>query len=379
LLDDYVEYLRGLGVTIVVGRRTDDYVRFVITDITTEAERKKTKTELQKLDEKAFIQMNWDAYDSVAGIAACEGLKEVAGEAVIDTKLKTITVAKIRTGLMWMSMPHARSPVTFHTHPMARYRGAAAEPPSEGDLILVVTNFAHRGLVWHFVTAPEGTYILCPSDMLAAQYEKDPAHTLEVMNEIYARRIRCVGSVEVCVLTAVRALREAGFVVHFRPHPCSQLGAAPNLVPLQNADIRREARADLAQHLELTGSELVAANWDSAIAMCVGLPTEIPGAWLRARYTAGVIQPIDGHRFGNPSLESSYPGGSTPGPIIAFFFPNGIPARIPQAALTIARHRAGVWPWMAFFSASQITVFRVDSAGNADVYGPHSFKARAAA
>lgn len=372
---NYVDHLRGLGITVRVGRHSDTHVRFTLMSITTEAERKRTKRDLLRLDESAFLALNWDAYDAAAGAAACEETREAAGEAHINLLTGAITVEKMRAGLIWASVSHVRSPVTFHTHPLARYRGAAYEPPSGDDLAGILFEFTHMGLVWHFVTAPEGTYILRPSDLLVEQYLKNADDTEKLMQKIYARRHDCVGGVEVCVTVALRALREAGFVAYFRSRPCKRLGTIPDVTPEINGDIRREARLDFQQHVDLKAAALAAGDWQNAITACISIPGALPRTWLRARYTAGVVQPLSGHRFGDPNDEDSYPSASTPGPIIVMFFPTDIPHRIPPAALAVAKRRAALWPWMAFLSQTQVTVFRSDSAGGVEIYGPHTFAA----
>jgi len=372
-ISEYVKHLRTLGVEIVILQQRDEIARFHLLDMTTDVDRKKLRSSLISLTATDFESLDWSIYDATVGKEACTGLREVAGEVSIDLAAKKIGVSKARPGLMWASVAHVRSEITFHTHPMVRFQGSVAEPPSDGDLKFVLSKCALESMIWHFITAPEGTYILRPSEALAARFRVDMHGTTEDVLRAYSARA-CSGGVMACAGVALSLLHEAGFVAFFRPRPCGKLAEVPDLAPEVNMDRRNETRADKQVHMSLKGEDLAKADWSVAVAMSVAPTLASDSAWFRARCTAGVIQPLGGHFFGDPAVESSYPGALIPGPILVFFFPNGLPTRVPAAALAIAKERAGVWPWMAFLSPSQVTVFRSDDAGGVEIYGPSAVK-----
>jgi len=369
---EYVEHLRELGIDIVIMHQRDSEARFYLTNMTTKVDRQKTREQLVNFSSADFEGLDWGLYDAAVGKEACTGLREVAGEVAIDVDAKKVYVHKARPGIMWASVPHVRSEVTFHTHPMARFQGSVSEPPSEGDLEFVVSRCALQGMIWHFVTAPEGTYILRPSEFLTTRYLIDPQGTIKDMLRAYGART-CDSGVMDCVGTTLSLLHDAGFVAFFRERPCGKLATKPDFAPEANASRRSETRADLAVHEALGGQELARADWSVAVAIS-GSPTVTSMAWFRARYTAGVIQPISGHMFQDPANERSYPSAQVPGPILVFFFPQGLPPKLPAAALSVAKKRVGIWPWMAFLSPSQVMAFRADAAESIEVYGPVALK-----
>ena len=193
-INEYADYLRELGVEVVVLQQRSDTARFHLRDMTTELDRKRMRHSLISFTAADFEGLDWSAYDAAVGKEACTGLREVAGEVVIDLAAKKIHVSKARPGLMWASVAHVRSEITFHTHPMARYQGSVAEPPSHGDLEFVLSRCAHQSMIWHFVTAPEGTYIMRPSDVLASRYTIDPRGTTEDALRAYGE-LSCAGGV----------------------------------------------------------------------------------------------------------------------------------------------------------------------------------------
>lgn len=368
-LDEYLAWARGglCGAEVEVGRRSHAEVRFDLIDITTAAERAAAVKDLVAIAD--FDALDWSAYDAVVAPLVREAPVESAGDVTIDLAARTVAVPKARRGVFWASMPHSRSYVTFHTHPAARYQGAAYEQPSDGDLLHVLSRCVHKGLVWHFVSAPEGVYILRPSAALAAFYGRDPEAAWAAVRARYAPE-HCVGGVAVCAAAAVEALRDAGFVAHFRAAPCVELAAGPDLAPLDNARARRAAREDFAAHAALPPSDLLAADWSAVVAACRGAPGLQVSSWLRARCAGGAVQPLgSGHGFGPPADPQSYPLWA-PGPLLVFYVADAdFPARVPQAAIDAARERHAEWPWLAFLSDRRVLVFRADATG-AETHGP---------
>jgi hypothetical protein len=371
-LADYLAHLRGLGVVVAAdGAVPGTEVRFNLIDMMTEAERAAAARALTELNETDFAALDWSAYDATVGRAACKVVAEVSGDVVVDLDARAVTAPKTRTGLLYASVPHSRSFVTFHTHPAARYRGAKHEPPSDGDLVHIMVGAAFRGLVWHFITAPEGTYIVRPSQLLLDRFRADPSATETRVIEAYMRSY-CVGGVAQCAVRATDALHDAGFVAYFRSAPCMPLSVAPDLLPDANAHARREVVADLKAHAGLPGATLLAADW--ARALDAGHTSAFrDSSWMRARFVGGAIQPMDGHGFGDPADPSAYPIWA-PGPLMIFCVADdAFPAKIPAAAVRVAQEKADVWAWVAFLSSSRVLVFRADAAGALEMHGPRRF------
>jgi hypothetical protein len=325
------------------------------------------------LDEAAFNALDWAEYDAVVGKATCDERKESAGDIIVDLEKRTVSVPKIRTGLVSSSRPHSRSYITFHTHPSARNKGNYFEPPSGADLSVSLQTTTRKSTVWDFVSAPEGTYITRPSQLLSEYYKRNPVDAEKDFLTIYEKGIQwCSGSVMACVQKTMEALRNSGFVAHFRAAPCIPLLTRPDLNPIENMTSREETRASLNILKKLSGPELIAADWSQVIEENQS-PTAQGSSWTPAVYENGVILPkLIGHKFVDPSDIKSYP--ESPGPLMIFFMSeNSFPSRIPPAAIEVAKHNSEVWPWLAFLSTERVQVFRADNSG-LEVHGPRWFK-----
>ncbi len=369
--EEYRAHLTSLGLQVEHGPIRQKEVRFNLVSVTAEAERARVRAELTALDGPAFEALDWSAYDEAVGRGACDSPVELSGDVVIDLAARTVAAPKVRANRWYMSWTHPRSYVTFHTHPAARYRGNAPEPPSSQDLRSFIVDAAHNGLVWSFVTSPEGTYILRPSGQLVSAYYQDPEGATKNSLEAYESNLRCSGGVLTCASAAIRALAEAGFIAHFRAAPCGPLLSRPDAHPDYNALDRDTYQADLAVLRATPGPDLLGADWSRVLA--ANEPREGGGSsWARARLVDGAIVPEDGHRFGDPNDGRSYPLGA-PGPLfVATFEEENFPRRVPTAASDAARVKAESWPWMAFLSHSRVLVFRADSSG-IEVHGPRVF------
>jgi hypothetical protein len=368
-LDEYLAHLRELGLTVQVGARRYPEARFDLIDMTTAAEREKATRSLLALDAAAFEALDWAQYDEAAGRAACRAPKEAAGDVVVDLLRRAVAAPKVRYGRPYTTHAHMRSYVTFHTHPSARHEGGRYEPPSEGDLGYVLWACAHHAVVWHFVSAPEGTYILRPSQLLIEYFYRSPRDALAAAAKVYRDHVECAGGVLACARRTAEALRNAGFVAYFREAPCLPVADRPDLVPVYNLLDRQEYQAALDALRATPGPVLLAADWSRAVEACL-LPTVRESAWLRARYAGGAVLPGDSHAFGDPADVRSYPGG--PGPLMVFFFADEeFPPRIPPAAIEAARENAEVWPWLAFLSPKRVLVFRADAEG-LESHGPRA-------
>ena len=375
---DYLAHLRELGLEILVspreGQRGDgSEVRFDLVDATTAAERARELAALRALTSADFAALDWSAYDRAAGGEACRKDYEVAGDVIIDLAARAVAAPKVRPGTIWGARTHHRSYVTFHTHPAARYQGARAEPPSPTDVLITLEACALDMLAWAFVSAPEGTYIMRPSQALAGAFLRDPQAVARDVESIYSQLVRdCIGATAACSEVAILALEEVGFIAHMRGEPCTTLQTVPDLFPGWNRVCREESRAAYAALAEAPAGELLAADWTPAAALGES-PTVRAVTWLTAGLSHGRAVPSgEGHRLDGPADEpGSYPSGGVPGPLLVVYFPDegGFPARVPHAALKAAQKNAALWAWVVFLSPSRVTVFRAGPAG-VEIHGP---------
>jgi hypothetical protein len=339
--------------------------------MTTAEERARELAALRALTRADFAALDWAAYDQAAGGEACRTTHEVAGDVAVDLAARTVAAPKVRPGTLWGARPHYRSYVTFHTHPAARYQGGRAEPPSSTDVLATLEACALNMQAWAFVSAPEGTYIMRPSQALAAAFRRDPQPVADIVSDLYAERVHaCAGATAACGADAVRALEEAGFIAHLRDKPCAPMLPVPDLFPAWNRKSRDESRAAYAALAASTPEAILAADWGGVAAESES-PTVRAATWLTAGLSGGRAVPSgEGHAFGPASEPGSYPSG-VPGPLLAVYFPDEgqFPARVPHAALDAARKNAALWAWVVFLSPTRATVFRAGPAG-VEIHGP---------
>jgi hypothetical protein len=378
---EYIAHLRELGLEILVSPREGLWaqpqrgdgleLRFNLVDATTAAERARELTALRALTSADFAALDWTAYDRAAGGEACHKDYEVAGDVTIDLAARTVAAPKVRPGTIWGAHMHHRSYVTFHTHPAARYQGARAEPPSPTDVLITLEACALDMQAWAFVSAPEGTYIMRPSQALARAFLRDPQAVARDVESVYSRLVHdCVGATAVCSEAATHALEEVGFIAHMRGLPCMALQTVPDLFPAWNRASREESRAAYAALAEAPAGTLLAADWAPAAALGES-PTVRAATWITAGLSHGRVVPSgEGHRLGPADEPDSYPSGA-PGPLLVVYFPDeeGFPARVPHAALKAAHKNAALWAWVVFLSPSRVTVFRAGPAG-VEIHGP---------
>jgi hypothetical protein len=378
---EYLAHLRELGLEILVSLREGLWaqpqrgdgseVRFDLVDATTAAERARELTALRALTSADFAALDWTAYDHAAGGEACHKDYEVAGDVIIDLAARTVAAPKVRPGTIWGAHTHHRSYVTFHTHPAARYQGARAEPPSPTDVLITLEACALDMQAWAFVSAPEGTYIMRPSQALARAFLRDPQAVARDVESVYSRLVHdCVGATAVCSEAAIHALEEVGFIAHMRGEPCMTLQTVPDLFPAWNRASRGESRAAYAALAETSAGALLAADWAPAAALGES-PTIRAATWLTAGLSHGRVVPSgEGHGLGPADEPDSYPSGA-PGPLLVVYFPDegGFPARVPHAALKAAHKNAALWAWVVFLSPSRVTIFRAGPAG-VEIHGP---------
>ena len=367
---DYLGHLRSRGLMIEEGPRREAETRFDLSGMTTEAERAQTLAALRALTAADFTAFDWSAYDQVVGRAPCEQLVEVSGDAIIDLAARTVVAPKVRQGSMWSTYPHKRSYVTYHSHPSTRFRGSAPEEPSNADLLNTLDSCAANQLAWAFVTAPEGTYIIRPSQLLIEAYRKDWQQTQAMVNAIYPRP--CEDTPAVCVQSALSTMAEAGFVALFHDAPCLSLATTPDLANQMNRMRRGAFDAEFAALAAMPAVALLTADWAPAASVAdfdaqPALSRNVM-TWLSARLQNGVAMPTgEGHVL--HSLEEL--PARVLGPLLVIFVPNDeqFPSAVPSAVVEAARQNAELWAWVVLLSPRRVTVLRVGAAG-VEIHGP---------
>lgn len=371
--DEYVAHLRELGVSVHVEPRSrrGDVLRFSIMDFTTDAERERNIGALRALTRAEFCALDWTEYDRVAASESCNSAIEVAGDVEVNLETRAVSAPKLRTGVMWGVHTHNRSYVSFHTHPYARYQGSNAEPPSGTDALIALESSAFGKIAWSFVSAPEGTYVMRPSQALMESYLSNPQDVSESVRKIYEERMHnCAGDVETCAESAVRALEDAGFIAFIRGKPCAPLLSVPDLIPNWNRHRRAENLAEFGALSAMSAQDMSELDWRDVESRGENPSIRYP-TWLTAGYSAGAVKPSgNGHMMDAVNEASSYPVG-IPGPLFVVYFPDEhqFPEFVPHAALRAAKSNAELWAWMVFLGPTRLTLLRHHENG-IETYGP---------
>ena len=380
----WLKHLRGLGLEIHVGAKRSSEIRFNLESSVSKEDRVKAIQRLTLLTEPDFSEFDWSGYDKVAGLEPCRSpLVETAGDVHIDLSAKTIRAVKIRTGIPYASQSHERSYVTFHTHPVGRYRGREAEPPSTADLRNSLRRCVHEVQAWHFVSAPEGTYIYRPSALLKKLYLRDPETVREMIPAMYVESltsIKEVGSTLVSASAIPAILAEIGFIAYFRGAPCVPMLDVPDMWSWTNSRSRESLREDYRRALYLAGEQILRADWGpvNALFAVSALQHESRVSWASVRAIAAQSTPDlwmesegEGHEFDGEITdpEAWNLGKFWPGPILVLHFGGAVPRRVPRAAIAAAHNNSSRWAWVVFLSADEILAFRATEA-DLEVHGP---------
>jgi len=374
-IDAWLKHLRGLGLEIHVGQRRSSEVRFDLLGSTTKEERTEAIASLSRLTEADFLSFDWSNYDKTAGAGPCSSpAVETAGDVVIDLAAKTVSAPKVRPGLPYTAQPHARSYVTFHTHPVGRHHGAEAEVPSYADLKFTLDKCVRSLMAWHFVSAPEGTYILRPSALLKKAYLRDPVSVRKDIGTVLAVRSSDIGATMAVARATPARLADVGFIVYFRAAPCVRPLDVPDILPWTNGRSRETLREDYTHAVQLTGEEIVSADW-STINTLHAVPTvQSEISWISVRCVPAKPRPRmesagDGHKFSGDLTDAGAWSEFWPGPILVLHFGSAVPRRVPRAAMTAAHANSHRWAWVVFLSADDVLAFRSDEAG-LEIHGP---------
>ncbi len=373
-MDVWLKHLRGLGLEVHVGLRRSSEVRFNLRSSTTTEERSETIDALSQLTEADFLSFDWSDYDATAGVGPCASPTiETAGDVVVDLAAKAVRALKVRPGLPYAAQPHARSYVTFHTHPVGRYHGAEAETPSCADLMFTLHKCARGIMAWHFVSAPEGTYLLRPSALLKKAYLRDPAAVREDVNSVFAEDGR-VGATMVIARAVPARLADVGFVAYFRAVPCVAPLGVPDLWPRTNDKSRESLREDYAYAASLSGEEIVGAKWGTINSLYSSPSVQMGISWVSVRCipTTGprrMESTGDSHVFSGDLSDRNAWSEFWPGPILVLHFGGPIPRRVPHAAIAAAHANSHRWAWVVFLGADDVLAFRA-SQSDLEVHGP---------
>ena len=355
-LEEYLKYLRGLGFVIVEGLHREDMVRFSRVDLMSKTELKKQRRRLIALTQKDFDGFDWSDYDKKTGSLSCKELQEISGDVDINLETGKITVPKMRKGVGFSTIAHHRSAIVFHTHPSVRYQGSALEPPSDGDLINALyaagTLIRRRNVIWNFVSAPEGTYILRPSSLIARLCANDWEQVRGAVEKLWnkARLYRFAPSDGVAQVLA--SLHDVGFVAAFHDAACVKLHDKPNIRPHLNIIKRHEYDTMMHVLKDIEPDKLLAADWTPVDAIAWSVLTREP-AWVYAGWRDGkvVLDTCDSHFL----HDGRYP--SVPGPLFIVCYPTG---KIQIKQELVRAVTANVqWAWCVILTPTDVLVFRV--------------------
>jgi len=358
--DHYVEFLRGLKMDVRILAARDTEARFDLDDQKSQADLAREIKTIQAMTPAELLALDWTEYDQVVGDAVQNHEAEVAGDVIIEGG--RIRVPKLRPGILFMSRPHVRSSVTFHTHPWARFVGHHVEPPSDQDVSVTLMLCAEQLLAWSFVAAPEGTYIMRPSRALAEAHRLDPHCINDLVLATYREYKHCHDSVAACAEQTVRALNEAGLVAFLRPTPGAALFPRPDLFTIANSQTRAASRAADAEAAALTPAQLFALDWSAVDAIAATEAVRTDQLWLEVRIGGQKARARDGHILKNLDDPQAYPRWENhSAPILTVYFADDsrLPSAIPHGAI----HAADGWAWVVFLTPLRLAVFRAGPAG----------------
>jgi hypothetical protein len=380
----YIKWLRetvGLRVAVILQR--DKWVRFDVRNMVAPGALQAQVAALARMTQDDFDALDWREYDRAVVRRMCRAPHEFSGEMLIaDGRVR---VPKIRRGTLSSTSIWPRSLIVFHSHPANRYKGQHAEPPSAADLHHIVFWGARGVLGWHFIAAPEGTYICRPSASLVDAYTADWERVEARVREAYVAALRELVSPLAEYVRAVCAIIEnLGYVVRFRAAGCRfPAPAGPGSSLAFNALVRSDVEAARARVARLTGAQLAALDWSVVASDVLASRPEQSDScsqvYLPRRTTT--LQSGDSfhQQLDEPGGAFAVPSRSVH-PILAYISgaPRDDPTTIPRAALDVASQYRGEWLWFAVVDPLRVTVLRFDKAGRLEVHGPvrHRSKVR---
>jgi len=355
ILKDYLKYLRKLGFIIYEGEIRDTELRFDIKSMKNEATR---KAEIKKLSDINILELDWSDFDKKLSSLPCSFVQEISGD--ITLKNVKLLAPKIRNGNLWSSMPHNRSLLNFHSHPSYRYNGNHYEPPSEADLIFILSNCTSNILAWHFIISPEGTYIIRASELLKNIYSKNPHEILSHISNLYKHR--CSNSVVSCIKSIMKIINEIGFIAHFRYKPCIKLSEVPDILPLENQRNTKSFEINKVKLSQMIPQDILNLKWNNIInLMNSQLFSNISWVKIEVDIKKNIeFKIIESHIMYDIYDYNSYFPILFRCHILLIFFPDDslFTPVIPSAAIRASYENRLECQWMIFLSTNNIILFR---------------------
>lgn len=377
-LNTYITYIRSLGFEIYMENVKDTEIRFGILSLDTDDERAKKLKQYRNMSYDDIMGLDWTIYDELVGSQSCNQSRELAGDIIIvDNKIQ---VPKTRVGIKWASSPFARSYITFHTHPSDRFGGSYSEPPSDGDISLVINFSYYNKMALHFIASPEGTYIIRPSQILLELYGFDANGIMDKINKLYIEFYHSLGgsSPKQQIIKTIVALQDMGLIIYFRDKPCMKLLDKPDGLSIINNMNRKQYKQKYELLLNVNPEILVNADWSNIIIENTAPAFINTNTWLSAtiddnKSPAGqpikIISHGDAHNFGSPYDPNSYRRYAV-GPLFVLYFSDDkqMPSSVPNVAITAAQQTVSCI-WFIFLSQKRITLFRANE-NDTIIYGP---------
>jgi hypothetical protein len=355
IVKDYLKYLRKLGFIVYEGVINDTELRFDIKSMKSEATR---KAEIKKLSDINILELDWSDFDKKLSSLPCSFVQEISGDIIL--KNGKLIAPKIRNGNLWSSMPHNRSLLNFHSHPSYRYNGNHYEPPSEADLIFILSNCTSNILAWHFIISPEGTYIIRASELLKNIYLKNPHEILTHISTLYKHK--CSNSVISCINSIMKIINEIGFVAHFRYKPCIKLSEVPDILPLENQRITKSFEINKIKLSQMTPESLLKLKWCNIVKL-MNSQLFHSISWVKIEVDIKKnteFKIIESHIMNDIYDYNSYYQGLFRCHILLIFFPDNslFTSIIPSAAIRASYENRLECQWMVFLSNNHIILFR---------------------
>jgi hypothetical protein len=350
--DLWVKYLRSLDLTVLVDQMPerlhfDDY-----DTMSAQAYRAKQEA-LFSVTPGELAAYDWSEYDKIASHASCKSPCEISGNVDIDVAAKTVKIRGVRMGLGWCAYGD-RSLASFHTHPNRRFKGWAGEGPSVADLRYAIS-MREEGLVWAFVTGPEGTYVLRPT---RAVVELAGQSSDEELAEFLGEATRALEKYAPSRFPHefMKKANLLGFEGVFRDTPCGPISAHTNSVVFANSIPRAALDDSFARLAGLSAAQVAAGvEWKGVDAVCGAI--EDVTSWFSAYTEGAALDNIISH--GADSFETTAAISNLPQimPIAGFYLPDdSFPSDPPTAVMHYLTHYHTGWLWLVLLSPSYIFV-----------------------
>jgi hypothetical protein len=375
---DYIKYLRSLGFEIHVSTIRDHETRFRYMDIVNPDDYSKEIDQLKQMQEADFDKLDWSDYNKKVQAKVCaeDNPVELGGDVVIENG--KIKAPKVRTGVAFTVVSHSRSLITFHSHPSMRFKGHNDERPSTNDLESILHEYSNRQLVWHFISAPEGTYIVRPTDMIAEFYKSNNDLVSNKIAEIYEKLNPTPMTIMESIEYVIKLITECGFIVYFHKNQCMPMLDVPDIVSEINVRSRGDHEKAIKYINGLSAEEITRLDFSGIDDICKAIHGAVYTMWVigdiviphdkkhASVSSSGLSGPVEYPLDDPRAYHSIYSFG--PFMIIYFQYEKDFPEKVHQVTLQISNKQRPYWVWCIFMSNTRITVFR-DRDG-VEIFGP---------